>query len=178
MGALIAIHSLTEEDSTISIDGLILASPVVHIDGEMNFWQRMLARMVLLVYPSKRIRMDSFEDDERSQDPKVTRDPAYQAYLQNTPHQVESYTLRFIKTLFEWIESAPEAAKRLNTPILVLYAGKDIFVKPEKVESFFDQLSSEEKTLAPFPESYHLLLHDLDKSEVLNQIEAWLTQRI
>ena len=61
--------------------------------------------------------------------------------------------------------------------MLVIYAANDVFIAPARVEEFFDRLGSHEKELRFFPESYHLLLHDNDKAQALEQIEAWLLGR-
>jgi alpha-beta hydrolase superfamily lysophospholipase len=63
-------------------------------------------------------------------------------------------------------------------PVLVIYAANDVYIKPSRVEAFFDRLGSKEKERYLFPESYHLLLHDHDKAEALEKIEAWLLRRI
>ena len=41
-----------------------------------------------------------------------------------------------------------------------------------------DIRASADKQFALFPESYHLLLHDHDKAEVLARIEAWLLAQL
>jgi alpha-beta hydrolase superfamily lysophospholipase len=69
-------------------------------------------------------------------------------------------------------------APKIRAPVLVVYAEHDIFILPKLVEKFFARLGSREKELRFFPESYHLLLHDHDKVEVLGRVEAWLLRRI
>jgi esterase/lipase len=70
-----------------------------------------------------------------------------------------------------------DMASQLNLPILVLYTVKDAFVDPDAVENFYQHIASRDKTKSFYPESYHLLLHDNDKAQVLHTIGAWVRQR-
>jgi alpha-beta hydrolase superfamily lysophospholipase len=108
----------------------------------------------------------------------VTRDEAHRTWYETAPHKLNSFTYRFFKCLFDLIGGCFEAAPKIKVPVLVIYAANDVFITPEKVEQFFARLGSREKELRLFPESYHLLLHDFDKAEALERIEAWLLRQI
>jgi alpha-beta hydrolase superfamily lysophospholipase len=131
------------------------------------------------VRPAHRINLRKATKRDRDEPSKwVTRDEAHRAWFQTASHKLDSFTVRFFKCLFELIGGCDEAAPRIKSPVLVLYAANDVFIPPAQVEQFFARLGSREKELRFFPESYHLLLHDHDREEVLERIEGWLLRRI
>jgi alpha-beta hydrolase superfamily lysophospholipase len=71
-----------------------------------------------------------------------------------------------------------DAAPRVSVPVLVIYAGNEVYTPPQVVEEFIARLGSRDKESELFPGSYHLLLHDFDKALALERIERWLRQRL
>jgi len=179
MGAALLIRFLAQAREDELPAGLVLASPVVVIPGKPSWWQQALFRFFLFVRPTHRIDLRRFTPQDKN-DPSqwVTRDEAHRSWFETAPHKLDSYTVRFFKSLFDLIGGCLDAAPRIQVPVLVIYAANDVFIPPVQVEKFFARLGSGEKELRFFPESYHLLLHDHDKAEVLEQIEAWLLQRV
>jgi alpha-beta hydrolase superfamily lysophospholipase len=126
-------------------------------------------------------RVDVSEYTKRNEeDPSswVTRDEAHRRWFQTAPHKIDFFTVRFFKCLRDLISGCFDAAPRITVPVLVIYAANDVYIPPVRVEEFFSRLGSREKELHLFPESYHLLLHDHDKDQALERIEAWLLHRI
>jgi len=159
--------------------GLILASPVVILDKKQPLLRDLLFRFFLRFYPTRRIDVAKFTKRDRDDPSKwVTRDQAHRRWFETAPHRVTRFTFRFFKAIFDLINGCNEAAPKIKVPVLVIYAANDVFIKPARVEEFFARLGSREKELRFFSESYHLLLHDHDKTEVLDRIQAWLLRRI
>jgi len=179
MGAALLIRFLAQAREPDLPAGLVLASPVVVVPGKPSWWQRLVFRFLLWARPGHRIDVRKFTGRDRDDPSKwVTRDEAHRRWFATAPHKLDSYTVRFFKCLFELIEGCLETAPRVKAPVLVIYAAKDVFIPPTRVEHFFARLGSREKELRFFPESYHLLLHDDDRAQVLERIEAWLLRRI
>jgi alpha-beta hydrolase superfamily lysophospholipase len=109
--------------------------------------------------------------------PRLTRDDTYQQWLQQAPHTITRFTLRLLGHLGRLMQQSDDMASQLKLPVLVLYAGQDVFVTPDAVEDFYHLIASHDKAKHFYPESYHLLLHDDDKAQVLDTIGAWLRQR-
>jgi alpha-beta hydrolase superfamily lysophospholipase len=179
MGAALLIRFLAQAGEPDLPAGLILASPVVVVPGKPDWWQQLVFRFLLWARHGHRIDVRKFTKRD-SDDPSkwVTRDEAHRKWFATAPHKLESYTVRFFKCLFDLIGGCLEAAPRVKTPVLVVYAANDVFIPAARVEQFFAQLGSREKELRFFPESYHLLLHDHDRAQVLERIESWLLRRI
>ncbi len=179
MGAALLTRFLAQ---ALEIDfpaGLVLASPVVEIKEQPLWWQEALFRFFLAVNPTHRIDVSKYtkrRDDDRSN--WVTRDEAHRRWFETASHKVSRFTVRFFKCLRDLIDGCFDAAPRVTVPVLVIYAAHDVYIKPARVEAFFARLGSRDKQLGFFPESYHLLLHDHDKAQALEQIEAWLLAHI
>lgn len=173
MGALVVLHAAALSASD-TIDGLILASPVVQVKNPLSWWQTLLLRVSIRLAPKYRV---SFAQ-KNTPPTRLTRDDAYQQWLQQAPHTLKRFTLRLLGHIGRLMQESGDAAAQLMLPVLVLYAGQDVLVTPEAVEQFYRRIGSRDKAKRLFPESYHLLLHDHDKAQVLDIIGAWLQQRV
>jgi alpha-beta hydrolase superfamily lysophospholipase len=174
MGTLIVLHATALSTTLASIDGVILASPVVRVKNPLSWWQTLLLRISIRVVPGYRIAFAG----EQAQPPRLTRDDAYQQWLQQAPHTITRFTLRLLGHIGRLVERSDDVAAQLRLPLLVLYAGNDVFVAPEAVEQWYGLIPSGDKEKHLFPESYHLLLHDYDKAQVLHTIGMWLHHRV
>jgi acylglycerol lipase len=179
MGSALLIRFLAQAESQDQPAGLVLASPVVAIARAPVWWQRWIFRFFLWIRPTHRIDVRRLARGQKNEAKHwVTRDEAHRHWFETAPHKLDRYTIRFFKCLLELIGGCQEAAPRLQVPILVLYAAHDVFIPPAEVETFFGRLGSGDKQLRFFPTSYHLLLHDFDKNEALEAVEAWLLPRL
>ena len=179
MGAALLTRFLAQAREPDLPAGLVLASPVVEIKAKPTWWQESVFRFFLRVRPTHRIDVSEYTK-RRDDDPSswVTRDAEHRNWFQTAPHKINFFTVRFFKSLRDLIDGCFEAAPRITVPVLVIYAANDVYIPPARVEAFFTRLGSREKELGFFPESYHLLLHDFDKAQALERIEAWLLRRI
>ena len=177
MGAAILTRFLAQAPAETHPAGLVLASPVIAIAEEPAWWQHLIFRFFLFVNPTHRVDVRRFT---KKGDPAklVTRDEAHRLWFETAPHKMTTFTLRFFRNLYDLIAGCAEAAPRLRGPVLVLYAANDVFIPPARVEEFYARLGSSQKQLRFFPESYHLLLHDDDRAEVLAMIEDWLLPQL
>ena len=180
MGAAVLIRFLAQAQKTELPDGLVLASPVVSVPGKPSFWKQLVFHFFISFQPARRVDVSKYTKREDRNDPAkwVTRDEAHRRWFETAPHKLDSYTFRFFKCLFDLIGGCFEAAPKIKTPVLVVYAANDVFIPPAQVEQFFALLGSSDKQLQFFPESYHLLLHDYDKAQALKHIEEWLMRHL
>lgn len=174
MGALIALHAAASSRMDASLSGLMLASPVVQLKQTIPWWQVGLLRLLTAIAPTYRI---AFVDADRPP-LQLTRDAAYQEWLQDAPHTLKTSTLRLLRRIENLMRRSHKAAAGLQLPVLILYAGHDALVAPSMVDTFFDAIASRDKEKHLFPNSYHLLLHDYDRAEVLGVIANWLQRQL
>ena len=179
MGAALLTRFLAQAQEPDLPAGLVLASPVVEIKAKPSWWQEQVFRFFLWARPTHRVDVSEYTK-RTNDDPSnwVTRDEAHRRWFETAPHKINFFTVRFFKCLRDLIDGCFDAAPRINVPVLVIYAANDVYIPPARVEQFFARLGSREKELRLFPESYHLLLHDHDKAQALEQIEVWLLRRI
>jgi acylglycerol lipase len=179
MGAALLTRFVAQAGKIDQPTGLVLASPVVEIAAKPTWWQEQLFRFFL--WGASTHRIDVSEYTKRTNDDPsnwVTRDEAHRRWFETASHKVSLFTVRFFNCLRQLIGGCFDAAPRITVPVLVIYAAHDVYIKPARVEQFFARLGSREKEIRFFPESYHLLLHDFDKAQALEQIEMWLLKRI
>lgn len=176
MGAAILTRFLAQATPDQLPIGLILASPVIAIQQPVPAWLNVIFRTPLLVWPKFRVNVRKMAKREKVQR-HVTRDEAHREWFLTAPHKLDAFTIRFFKCLQDLITGCFDAAARIRVPVLVIYAQHDIFIRTDLVEEFFARLGSVDKELTLYPESFHLLLHDHDRDEVLERITGWLRKQ-
>jgi acylglycerol lipase len=73
--------------------------------------------------------------------------------------------------------TAPDAAAKLKVPVLMLASPNDVIASEEQVADFFARIGSRDKTIHWYRRSYHLLLHDTQRGEVLRDATRWVEHR-
>ncbi len=180
MGAALLVRFLADAGPSLQPAGLILASPVIQVPGNPTWIRRAVFHVCQFLTPQRRVDISKYTKRRDPNDPKywVTRDATHRQWFETASHRITSFTFRFFKCLFDLFGGCMEAAAQLTVPVLVVYANHDVYIMPATVEEFFTRLGSHQKELQLFPESYHLLLHDFDKAQVLNRIERWLRDQL
>lgn len=85
------------------------------------------------------------------------------------------------KTMQQLILAAAYLKKEMpniTLPLLILHGTADKATKPEGSQYFYNNVSSQDKTLKLYKEHYHDLLNDLDNGIVIKDIEDWLEKHI
>jgi alpha-beta hydrolase superfamily lysophospholipase len=176
LGGLISVHGLRTLDrvNRESIHGVILSSPVVSLkDLDALPRVRYIAlKAVIRLLPHRMISLEKLA--EGKDDMQITGDAEHRENLRNTPHAVEEYSFRLLGTLERLINDSRERATVIRKPMLVLYPGHDLLTTPEDVEAWFAALKTKDKERHLFEKSYHMLLHDSQREEVLEVVGGWL----
>jgi esterase/lipase len=58
----------------------------------------------------------------------------------------------------------------------MLAAGRDVFIRADQSRAFFDRIAAAEKEYVLYPDSHHLLWHDINTDDVLARITRWITE--
>lgn len=180
MGSLLAAGyagwSRKSGDSRHAVEGLVLSVPVVGLRRKVPGFLRWILRRAAGIAPRARLTPSRFVNGKRTA-PPLTRDREYQDSLSGKPHHIKGFSLRFLVELGDVIAGSDLLAAGIHQPTLVLAAGRDCFVKPTQIDSWFEKIPSTEKKLLHYPEAYHLLWHDWDRDLVVADIAAWLSAR-
>jgi alpha-beta hydrolase superfamily lysophospholipase len=171
MGSLVAIDSIAH--GALRPERLVLAAPVPELRAAVPGWTVVLVRYGARVFPRLRFKPMRFVHGKRTT-PRLTSDEDYMEYLQDIPHGVPGFTLEFLVNFHALMSSCRENASRIRTPTLMLSAGRDTFIRPEQSAAFFQTLAAQDKEYLYYPDSHHLLWHDVDRDEVLDRITQWV----
>ena len=175
MGALIAMHALTESPPG-GVSGLVLLSPPVALRKPPPRCGYLAARVAMCLAPRWRVSIFSF-DEERTRAMRVTSDSAADTRIAATPHFVERQSLRLLHEVEKMIARSTFAARRLTAPLLVLYTAGDPIASREQVEEWIEEVAGTDKTGVFFPRAFHLILHDEDRWDGVRRIAEWVLLR-
>ncbi len=176
LGALIVIDSLASlPPGQKLVAGMILTTPVVELRGNLKpgFWKNLGLRSLILLAPCRRVSLEELGNSEV----QVTSTTTHRGQMQHTEHYVKDFTLRLFGQIGRLIRRSGDSAARISVPVLVLYTPNDVLTSKEGVESFFDRLAAPDKSKVFFPDSYHLILHDKDRSAALKALSQWLDRQ-
>ncbi|MEY3479568.1 MAG: hypothetical protein RIQ71_343 [Verrucomicrobiota bacterium] len=171
MGSLVAIDSIAH--GALRPERLVLAAPVPELRAPVPSWTVPLVRGAARLFPRCRFGPMRFVHGKRTT-PRLTADDDYMDYLQEIPHRVPGFTLEFLVNFHALMSSCRENASRIRTPTLMLSAGRDAFIRPEQSAAFFQALAAQDKEYLYYPDSHHLLWHDVNRNEVLDRITQWV----
>ena len=174
LGSLIVINAAAAlPDGSPLVSGIVLSSPVIGFRQELPAWKYCLIRTLVAILPGKRISLESLGDREV----KVTGYSTHKQQMEKTPHYVEFFSLRLFRAIDKMVRRSEATAPRVRAPLLLLYTPNDIFTTREQIESFYAKIGSGDKSKIFLPNSYHLILHDVDRDQTLIDLENWLKAR-
>ena len=174
LGTLIALHTATEHKTSPA--GLVLATPIAGLKMRISSAQRLLLLGSSRVIPGYRLKLGDLAGVDEGK-MRVTSSTTHGGQMDKTPHHVSAFSLRLLREIDRLIIGNEKAATNLRLPLLMLGSPLDIVSSPQQVETLFTQIRSPEKTLHWYPKSYHLLLHDVQRDEVVHDLLDWLKHR-
>lgn len=171
MGALVAVDAVAH--GALNPRRLVLSVPVTETRTPVPAWIIALLRGAAGVFPRAKLAPMRLVHGKTSI-PRLTSDDAYMEYLANIPHRVRGFTLEFLANFHDLMQACRANAARVRVPTLMLAAGRDVFIRPDQSRAFFDSLGAREKEYLLYPDSHHLLWHDVDTDDVLERITRWV----
>ena len=177
LGSLIIMHSFSHLDDSFSsnIKGVIYASPLIALPGELPPVKNFIVRVAMFLFPKMKISIKSLASSQNAQ---VTSETDHWEQMAKTPHFVPKYTLRTLGSIENLVYSSKEVAPRIKKPTLILYPGKDVFTRPDQVDKFFKNLKFKDKKKYLFKDSHHLLAFDKEKEKLFKIVERWINERL
>jgi alpha-beta hydrolase superfamily lysophospholipase len=178
LGSAIAVQALLEEPALAR--ALVLIAPVLRLRPEMAWYQRLMFRAFLFIAPGKRLNLSDLGDSDAQENGpgRVTRlESRQQALIANEPNQPR-FTLAALAAMVKFLNDAGDRLDQLAVPVLVNYAGDDIFMEPGKVETLFRNALPEERyQLKLYNEARHHLLFDPLTPDMLEATRRWLERQ-
>jgi len=170
LGTLIAMHAVEKQASP---DALILATPIAGLKMKISAGERGLLLAGSRVLPRFRLSLGSLAgmDEDKI---RVTSTTTHGGQMAKTPYHVSDFSLRLLREIDGLISGNPKAARGLRIPVLMLGSPHDVVSSPDQVQTLFAQIGSQDKLLHWYSKSYHLLLHDVQRDQVVADLLRWL----
>ena len=181
LGSLIALHTLADLMSDRGLHlrpaGLMFSSPVAGFKMKPGPLKHFAIHAAMTLMPWKKVNLEKLAG-VKDEDIHVTAYTTHEAQMAATPHHVPEFTLRLLREIAAMARTNPAALRGVKEPLLVLATPNDVISSREQVQEYFDAVPSGDKTIRWYEKSYHLLLHDVQRDEVLHDVTAWLESRI
>jgi len=179
LGTLIAMHTVADmmPDAREHPAGLFLSAPAAGLRLRPSGIKSVLLYTAVAALPWKKVNLEKLAG-VKDKDIRVTHDTTYGAQMAVTSHYVTAFTLRLLGGVDSMMRTAPQSARSLRVPVLMLASPNDVIASEEQVQSLFDMIASTDKELHWYRDSYHLLLHDVEREKVLRDATQWLEKHI
>ena len=166
MGAAALMVLATQPDPP-AVDGYVLVAPAVWGRSNMNVFMRGALWLADRMMPGLRLSGSGFV--------KVTASDNRQALvrLSADPLTIHETRVDAIEGLVDLMDQAELAGRSFRGPALFLYGGHDELVPARATARVWRGLPAG-SVLAFYPNGYHLLLRDKDRSVPIGDIVAWI----
>jgi alpha-beta hydrolase superfamily lysophospholipase len=178
LGSLIALHTAADVlGNRSNPEAVILASPVAGLRQTMSGFQRFLLEAAATLSPRTRYTLGDLAGIDESKI-KVTSQSTHGGQMAVTPHHVSAFSLRLLTTVGRMLDENPDAVRRLTMPVLFVASPNDVLSSADQIQALFAHVRSRNKRLLWYTRSYHLLLHDVQRQEVVNDVANWLDRQV
>jgi acylglycerol lipase len=108
-----------------------------------------------------------------------SRDPAHVEHMNNDPLIAkESQPAETASEMLKAAERLKEHMPNFKVPVFIIHGTLDKATRPAGSQYFYDNAGSTDKTLKVYEGHFHDLLADLDREIVMNDILAWVDERV
>ena len=104
----------------------------------------------------------------------LTHDREQAALYDSDPLIFRQIAVNLLLDLHDTAKRLVADAGAIQTPALMIGAGKDWVVSLKAQREFFDQLSSTDKRFEIFPDAYHAIFHDTTRAEVVELVRKFV----
>jgi alpha-beta hydrolase superfamily lysophospholipase len=165
MGGAVVLAGLSQPDAP-AIDGVILVAPAVWGWSTMNFWYRSALWIAAHVVPGKQVTGSGLTI-QPSDNIDVLRD------LGSDPLVIKPTRTDAVYGLVGLMDKAILDARKVKAPILLLYGQRDEIVPRWPIQKLVEKLQPAPR-IALYPNGYHLLMRDLQREVVWNDVLAFV----
>ncbi|MDB6138551.1 MAG: hypothetical protein JWO94_1623 [Verrucomicrobiaceae bacterium] len=175
LGTLIALHAAVEGGG--APDALVLATPIAGLKMKISAAERGLLLAGSHLLPGFRLKLGDLAGMDENKI-RVTSTTTHGGQMAITPYHVSAFSLRLLREIDRLIRSNPKAAGGVRMPVLMLGSPYDVVSSPDQVQALFNEIGAQDKQLSWYARSYHLLLHDVQRDEVVADLLAWLGRHV
>ena len=173
LGSLIVLHTAANRERGAQPEAMVLATPIAGLKQQLGEVEKFLLRATSHVVPRFKLTLGDLAGVDES-NMRVTSQTTHGGQMVKTPHHVEAFSLRLLREVGDMMVGSIRAADKIHFPVLVLASPHDIVSSPEQIQVLFRELDSRDKKLLWYSRSYHLLLHDVQRDQVVTDVSRWL----
>lgn len=166
MGGAVTIVTAAGE-KPLDVDGLILSAPAVWGGRHMNLFYRFTLWLASSIAPGWTLTGGGL-DIRPSDNIDMLR------VFSADPLVIKATRTSSIAGLVALMDRALASAPKLDQDLLLLIGEKDEIVPPGALEDFRGRLKAPSITEISYPDGYHMLLRDLQRAAVFEDIIAWI----
>ncbi len=166
MGGAVVLSAMADE-LLPHVDGLIVAAPAVWGIEEMNVLYRSSLWLAAHTFPTQTLTgagLEIWPSDNIEMLIEQGRDPLV----------IKGSRIDTIYGLSQLMQEAQEGSAKVDRPLLWLYGAKDAIVPPAPTAKALAR-AKQTPIFVYYPEGYHMLLRDLQREEVYEDIFEWVT---
>jgi alpha-beta hydrolase superfamily lysophospholipase len=166
MGAAVLIAAVAA-DVPLDVAGMIMTAPAVWGGDELNPFYRATLWLAAHLVPALKLTGEGLgvlASDNLEVLQALGADPLF----------IKETRVDAIAGLVALMDLALARSPAVPGPLLVLSGSRDEVVPPDAQQAMLERLSAEPCTEVVYPEGWHLLLRDLQRELVWNDILAWI----
>lgn len=166
MGAAVVAVAMTDPDPP-RVDGIVLSAPAVWGGKALNPFYRATLWVMRKIAPTMTFTgrgLGKLASDNIPMLRALGADPLF----------IKETRVDAIGGVVDLMGEALARGPRLDARTLVLLGQRDEIVPPEAQKTFVASLPSRDCTFVSYPEGWHLLLRDLQRQRVWQDILAWI----
>ncbi|MDH4247549.1 MAG: lysophospholipase [Deltaproteobacteria bacterium] len=168
-GALAALFSVAAmEPGTVA--GLVMSSPQLGLPENLERLGLFLSRTIFRYIPWVRLPLTTRPwrlTGDKSRWPRYFLDIL----------RFRAITPRFFLSMVRAARKAHLSLNQLDIPVLMLSAGRELVVSPERSRIWFDHLSAPVKTFKDYPGLRHELFNETRWPEILDYVLKWCREQ-
>lgn len=169
MGGLITMNYLVSDEFAENPQPVacVLSAPLLDVALAVPPVKEAAAKVAYRIWPSMTLTNEIRDED-------LTRDPEWlKTYPRDTlRHDKISPALFF--GMFEAMKNVKDKASQITLPIFLQAAGTDKIVSLDAEKEVFARIGSSDKEMVVYDESYHEIYNDLDRDEVLRDLDQFM----
>ncbi|MBX9724777.1 MAG: lysophospholipase [Candidatus Obscuribacterales bacterium] len=147
--------------------GLIFSSPAIEVKVDLPLRQKLEVAWGLLFGPGKNIpiplKIEDFTDNQR-----------FLEFISSDKLRLVDASPRFFFSTAILSLMSKQTAEKISLPTLLVQSGIDSIVDIDRVKSWYNRLSSSDKTMQIFPGILHSLDFDSNPAEYRNLLLDWI----
>jgi acylglycerol lipase len=169
MGAAVIIAAAARHPP-LDVDGIILSAPAVWGGDQLNGFYRATLWVMANVAPGMKLTGEGLKvmaSDNIEMLRGLGADPLF----------IKATRVDAIAGLVELMDIAAGSVTELDGPLLVLGGERDEIVPPGAHVAMLERLRARHCTEVVYPQGYHMLLRDLQRQVVWDDVLAWIDRQ-